>query len=166
MVIVVAPLLAPLVACLGTQVSILLGLLVCAGAYALFMRATPGMPYAEFLLPTLVLFGMGFSLCFASVNAQATTGVSDQEQGLASGLVNTSLQVGTLVVLAVATAVLTGAGSAAEGQALPGMRNAMGVVVGLLLAASSMGPAFIFVNRSRDITTPNAPSSHRITEDL
>jgi sugar phosphate permease len=77
--------------------------------------------------------GFGFALCFPAVNAQATSGIADREQGLASGLVNTSIQIGGAVVLAVVTAVLNGAGSAssAHGELLPGMRSAIAVVAGV-----------------------------------
>lgn len=54
-VILVAPRLAPVIGRLGTQVSILLGLLLCAGGYGLFMRTKSSMPYAEFLLPVAFL---------------------------------------------------------------------------------------------------------------
>jgi hypothetical protein len=67
------------------------------------------------------------------VNAQATAGVEDHEQGLASGLVNTSIQIGGAVVLAVITAILGsgGGGSIRHGELLPGMTTAIAVVVGV-----------------------------------
>ena len=40
------------------------------------------------------------------MNIQATAGIADHEQGLASGLVNTSFQVGGAIVLAVVAAVI------------------------------------------------------------
>ena len=38
--------------------------------------STPGMSYANFLLPTMLLLGVGFALAFPSINAQATAGVA------------------------------------------------------------------------------------------
>ena len=64
---------------------------------------------ASRVLPTMLLIGIGFALCFPSLNMQATTGVADHEQGLASGLVNTSFQVGGALALAIVSAVV-GAG--------------------------------------------------------
>jgi MFS family permease len=116
-----------------TAVLILFGLGALLAGYALFLRVSPSMSYANFLLPTMVLLGVGFALCFPSVNAQATAGVEDHEQGLASGLVNTSIQIGGAVVLAVITAILGsgGGGSIRHGELLPGMTTAIAVVVGV-----------------------------------
>ncbi|PZH15017.1 MFS transporter [Streptomyces sp. NTH33] len=157
-VILVAPRLGPVVGRLGTPTSILLGLLSCAVAYGLFLRTTPSMPYAEFLLPTMILFGVGFSLGFASLNVQATAGVAGEEQGLASGLVNTSLQVGTIVVIAVVSAVL-GSGTPVHGQLLPGMRSAVSVIVGVLAGASLLTAAFLLRRRGRATPSDDAAVS-------
>jgi MFS family permease len=118
----------------NTTTLILFGLLALLVGYALFLRVSPSMPYASFLLPTMLLLGVGFALCFPSVNAQATAGVADHEQGLASGLVNTSMQIGGAVVLAVVSAILGRSGTTpAHGQLLPGMTTSVGVVVGVTL---------------------------------
>jgi MFS family permease len=119
-----------------TPVLILAGLASLMIGYLLFLRVSPSMSYADFLLPTMIFLGIGFALAFPSVNAQATSGVADHEQGLASGLVNTSIQIGGAVVLAVITAIL-GAGSSGtptrHGELLPGMTTAITVLVGLSL---------------------------------
>ena len=123
----------PVLEKVGTERLILGGLTAFVIGYLLFLRVHPGQSYADFLLPTMVFLGIGFALCFPAINAQATSGIADAEQGLASGLVNTSLQVGGAVVLAVITAVLDGAGTGPQvkGQLLPGMTTAIGVVVGI-----------------------------------
>ena len=46
----------------------------------------------------MLLIGIGFALGFPALNVAATAGVADHEQGLASGLVNTSFQVGGALV--------------------------------------------------------------------
>jgi sugar phosphate permease len=78
--------------------------------------------------------GVGFALAFPSINAQATAGVAEHEQGLASGLVNTSIQVGGAVVLAVATAIIGDNPTAVHGELLPGMATTIAVVVGVSAA--------------------------------
>ena len=70
--------------------------------------------------------------------AQATQGIDDSEQGLASGLVQTSGQVGAALILAVLTALIAGNGTAGGdlsfGQYHPGVNLVTGVaVIGLLL---------------------------------
>jgi MFS family permease len=108
------------------------GLTAFLGGYLLFLRVNPSMSYVDFLLPTMVLLGVGFALCFPSVNSQATAGVADDEQGLASGLVNTSIQIGGAVVLAVISAIIgSGGTNIRNGQLLPGMTTAIAVVAGL-----------------------------------
>jgi predicted MFS family arabinose efflux permease len=74
-------------------------------AYALFLRVDVNSSYLV-MLPTVVLLGIGFALSFSALNVQATNGVADDEQGLASGLVQTAFQVGGAVVLAVTTAIV------------------------------------------------------------
>jgi MFS family permease len=117
----------------NTSVLIGLGLLALLSGYTLFLRVRPGLSYVELLLPTMLLLGIGFALAFPSVNAQATAGVADHEQGLASGLVNTSIQLGGAVVLAVISAVIGSGGSTKvePGQVLPGMTTAIATVVGV-----------------------------------
>jgi hypothetical protein len=117
-----------------TQVLIALGMTSFLAAYLLFLRVDPALGYAALLLPTMLLLGTGFALSFPSMNAQATSGVVDEEQGLASGLVNTSVQVGGAIILAVVSAVL-GAAARTEGPAQPG-RLIPGMVEGLHLVVA------------------------------
>ena len=114
-----------------TAVLILGGLSAFVAGYLLFLRVDPGMGYANFLLPTMVLIGIGFALAFPSINAQATAGVAEHEQGLASGLVNTSIQVGGAIVLAVVTAIIGDVSRTAPGQPLPHMTATIAVVAGV-----------------------------------
>ncbi|MCU1655925.1 MAG: putative major facilitator superfamily transporter [Pseudonocardiales bacterium] len=131
----------------NTTVLILGGLTALLVGYLLFLRVSPSMSYWNFLLPTMVLLGIGFALCFPSVNAQATAGIEDHEQGLASGLVNTSIQIGGAVVLAAITAIIGGgsASTARPGELLPGMTTAIAVVsgvsvLGLVLTVVRLAP--------------------------
>jgi hypothetical protein len=89
----------------------------------------------------MLLIGIGFGLSFPAFNMQATAGIANHEQGLASGLVNTSLQVGGAVGLAIATAVISAnSGGASAGPALmDGFQPAIAVVtaiaaIGLVVA--------------------------------
>ncbi len=145
-----APRIHLVIARLPTQVVILIGFMAFVAGYALFLRATPTMPYVEFMLPTMLLIGIGFGLCFAALNAQATSGVADHEQGLASGLLNTSLQVGGAVVLAVVTAILGKTTSVAHDQLLPHTHTAIEVVIGVSVAA--VGLTLVHLYRTREAT--------------
>jgi MFS family permease len=115
-----------------TQVLIAGGMVSFLTAYVLFLRVDPGLGYVVLLLPTMLFLGVGFALAFPSINAQATSGVADHEQGLASGLVNTSVQIGGAVVLAVISAILgnaaTSDGPARAGEVMPGMLTGLQVI--------------------------------------
>ncbi|MET3962495.1 MFS family permease [Marmoricola sp. OAE513] len=119
----------------STQALIATGMVSFLLAYVLFLRVDPGLGYAALLLPTMLLLGVGFATAFPSINAQATAGVADHEQGLASGLVNTSVQLGGAVVLAVISAILAGAaadqGPARVDQVIPGMLSGLQVIVAI-----------------------------------
>jgi len=91
--------------------------------------------YLVTILPTMLLLGGGFGFGFSSIMAQATDGIDDSEQGLASGLVQSSGQVGSALVLAVVTALVATStvGSADFTPFRPGVNLVTGVaVIGLL----------------------------------
>lgn len=134
-VLVMTTQIATVLARVPTAVVIMLGLLAFVIGYGWFLHAKPGNSYAEFLLPTMVFLGIGFGLCFAAVNVQATSGVADNEQGLASGVLNTSLQIGGAVILAIITAILGDQGAISHDQLLPHMHTALAVVIGVSAGA-------------------------------
>ncbi|MEU6670915.1 MFS transporter [Streptomyces sp. NPDC046727] len=91
----------------GTTRLIVVGFVLLAVGYTLFLRVDLHPVYAAVILPTMLLVGLGFALTFPSLNVQATNGVDEHEQGMVSGLLNTSVQVGGAIFLAVVTAVIT-----------------------------------------------------------
>ncbi|MEU8316929.1 MFS transporter [Nonomuraea sp. NPDC048881] len=113
----------------GTAKLIVIGAAALAGGYAIFLGIDETPSLGGLVIPGMVLIGVAFALSFPSLNIQATTGVDDDEQGLASGLLNTSGQVGGAIVLAVVTAVLTSGG---ETLSIGALRSA--IVVALVLA--------------------------------
>jgi EmrB/QacA subfamily drug resistance transporter len=62
------------------------------------------------VLPGLVMFGMGVGMCFPAINVGAMGSVQGQELGLASGLLNTSRQVGAGLGIALLIAALVSVG--------------------------------------------------------
>ena len=79
--------------------------------YAWFLRTGAHPDYPAVILPSVLLIGAAFAFGFASLNIQATAGVADHEQGLASGILQTSMQVGGAVVLSVVTAIVDAGGA-------------------------------------------------------
>jgi EmrB/QacA subfamily drug resistance transporter len=119
LVAVLAPRVGPLVIRFGITRLVTLGFLSAAAAYALFIPIGLDSGYAAAMLPTFVLAGFGFALSYGPLNIAGTNGVAAHEQGLASGLVSSSFQVGGALVLAVSTAVNNAAaGSGGSPQAL------------------------------------------------
>jgi EmrB/QacA subfamily drug resistance transporter len=97
---------------IGSSRVLALGALAFVPGYALFLRIGAEPHYVSEVLPSILLLGTGFALSFPAFNIQATAGVADHEQGLASGLVQTSFQVGGAVGLAAVTAVVAANGGA------------------------------------------------------
>ncbi|WP_248924076.1 MFS transporter [Paenibacillus hamazuiensis] len=102
---VLAPTLTPrLVNRFGNIPVIFGGFCLAAAAYALFLPIGLDWTYAA-MFPTMILTGLAFSLTYGPLTIAATDGISEEEQGLAGGLLNTSFQFGAALGLAVVTAV-------------------------------------------------------------
>ena len=102
--------------------------------YAWFLRIGVHPDYPAVILPAVLLIGAAFGLGFSSLNVQATAGVADEEQGLASGILQTSFQVGGAIVLAIVTAVVDARGGnhlAAPASLLSAYRPALEVITGV-----------------------------------
>ena len=67
----------------------------------LFARTPVDGTYVADLLPAMLLVGIGAGLCFPALMTLAMSGATPSDAGLASGLVNTSAQVGGAIGLAV-----------------------------------------------------------------
>lgn len=81
---------------------------------------TPASSYVVNLLPAFLILALGMGLSFVAVTVAATSGIPDHETGLASGLINTSQQLGGALGLAVLTVVAstTTAADVANGKVL------------------------------------------------
>ncbi|WP_243725927.1 MFS transporter [Actinomadura rubrisoli] len=122
----------------GTPRLIISSMLSLSLGYVWFIATAGDAPhYALTVFPTMILLGGGFAFGFSAIMAQATDGIEDSEQGLASGLVQTSGQVGAALVLAVVTALVAGgahSGGGGFGEFHAGVNLVSGVaVVGLVL---------------------------------
>lgn len=130
----------------GTARIIAVTMAVMAVGYLLFLRLDTSPSYVTVILPAVLLIGVGW-IGFPAINIQATTGVDDDEQGLAAGVLQTSMQVGAAIVLAVTTALIaSGAEDAATPEAVldtfrPGLGFAAAVsIVGAVVAALALIP--------------------------
>ena len=144
-----SPRIGPLVDRFGTQRIIAVGMAATVIGYALFLRIDETPAYVVVMLPTILLLGIGFATCFPSLNIQATAGVANHEQGLASGLVNTSFQLGGAIVLAVVTAVAGGqpTGAVEPSAMLDDFRPAFMVVAGVALLGLAVAVSGLVARR-------------------
>jgi EmrB/QacA subfamily drug resistance transporter len=83
------------------------GLLLTTAGFVLLNRVTGDDDYASHVLPTMFILGLGLGLSFVPITIAATNGVSGGESGLASGLLNTTQQVGGSLGVAILSSVST-----------------------------------------------------------
>jgi len=109
------------------------GMVLSAAGYALFLSIGFHSGYAFGMLPTFLLPGAGIALLYGPLNIAGTSGIAPEEQGLAGALLNTSIEFGGALGLAVVTAVINAdVGSAGTPQAtLNAFHAAIFVPVGL-----------------------------------
>jgi EmrB/QacA subfamily drug resistance transporter len=126
----------------GPRATLLPGLGLIAAGLILFARAPVGATYLTDVLPAMVLLGTGAGLSFPSLMTLAMSGATRSDSGLASGLVNTTLQVGGALGLAVLatlsttrTETLIADGASTSSALTSGFHLAFLIGAGLVLAA-------------------------------
>ena len=124
----------------GLAFSGTLGMALQAAGIAWLLLAVMDGSYVYGVLPGLVLHGVGNGFAFPTFFTGATRGVPDEQQGMASGAVNTSVQIGGGLGVAVLASVL-GAGSPSH--------NGPFVVAVIVAAAFSIGGLAISATRFR-----------------
>ncbi len=98
---------ARLIVRFGARATLLPGLVLVAIGLALFRGAPIHAHYLADLLPTMILFGVGAGVAFPSLMTLAMSAATAEDSGLASGLVNTTQQVGGALGLAVLATLAT-----------------------------------------------------------
>jgi EmrB/QacA subfamily drug resistance transporter len=126
----------------GARATLIPGLVLLAGALALFARVPVDGSYLSDLLPSMVMFGVGAGLSFPSLMTLAMSGATRSDAGLASGLVNTSLQVGGALGLAILATLATSrtedllaSGASTPSALTDGYQLAFIVAAGLVVGA-------------------------------
>jgi EmrB/QacA subfamily drug resistance transporter len=96
-----------LVTRLGIRQVLPAGLALSAAALVLFARLPVHGHYLPDLLPGFLLSGVGLALAFVPISIGGLTGVRQADAGIASGLINTTQQIGGAIGVAVATTIAT-----------------------------------------------------------
>ena len=132
----------PLITRFGARTVVIPGLALIATGLAWFARVPVDGAYVVDVLPTMVLIGAGAGLTFPALMTIAMSDASPSDAGLASGLVNTTVQVGGalgLAVLATLSATRTDSlvsdGASTASALTQGYRLAFAIAALLVLAA-------------------------------
>jgi EmrB/QacA subfamily drug resistance transporter len=96
-----------LVTRVGIRSVLTTGLLLSAVALVLFARLPVDGTYWADLFPAFLISGVGLALAFVPISIGGLTGVTQADAGIASGLINTSQQIGGAIGVAVATTIAT-----------------------------------------------------------
>jgi MFS family permease len=153
----------PLVTRFGLRETLVAALVVGGlGAVALGLAMSPHGSYAA-LVPGLVALGIGDGIAFTAMFIAAGTGVSDREQGVASGIASTSTSVGAAVGLAVLVLVANRGSDGLRGEALR-IATADGLSAALFVVAAGIAAtALVALNLRPDPRTPaEAPCPRRL----
>ena len=126
----------------GAKKMVLGGLALFMVGLALFALAPVDAGYVIHILPVMILLGVGAGLCFPALMTLAMSGATPGDAGLASGLINTTAQVGGALGLAVLATLsasrsrsLIGAGESTVGALTSGYHLAFGIGAALVLVA-------------------------------
>jgi fucose permease len=127
----------------GARTLMLPGLGLIAAGLALFATApVDGGAYLSHVLPVTLLVGTGAGLCFPALMTLAMSSATPQDAGVASGLVNTTAQIGGALGLAVLATVSASRTSALMAEHRPpaaaltgGYHLAFWIAFGLVLTA-------------------------------
>jgi len=91
----------------GVRAVLPVGMVIAAAAIVLYAQLPVHGHYFWNLFPAFLLSGLGLAFAFIPMSIGALTGVGHSEAGVASGLINTSQQVGGAIGVAVATTIAT-----------------------------------------------------------
>jgi EmrB/QacA subfamily drug resistance transporter len=130
------------------------GLFFLIAAMVLFARTPVEGNYWIDLLPLMLLFGAGAGVSFPALMMLAMSGATDSDAGLASGLVNTTAQVGGAIGIALLATLATERteGLLADGEATAAALNGgyhLAYVIGAILAAAAIVAAVTVLRSER-----------------
>jgi EmrB/QacA subfamily drug resistance transporter len=151
---------APLNLRYGPKATLIPSMVAIAAGLLLFARTPVDASYVVDLLPPMVLIGFGAGLGFPSLMTLAMSGATPSDSGLASGLVNTSVQVGGAIGLAVLATFATERtdGLLADGESTASALNS-GYHLAYLIGAALVGVAIVIAVRVLRTETPGAAES-------
>jgi EmrB/QacA subfamily drug resistance transporter len=148
-VVVVSNVAQAVVGRIGVRATLTTGLLISALSVGLLTRLPVHGQYFWDLFPAFVLGGAGMGLSFVPVTIGSLTGVSRADAGVASGLINTSRQIGGAIGIAAASAIAaaatnnyTGAPTGSAAALDHGFQVALIALTALLVVGAAVAAVF------------------------
>jgi fucose permease len=152
----------------GVRPTLTAGLLISAVSVAMLTRLPVDGQYFWDLFPAFVLGGAGLGLSFVPITIASVTGVERSDAGVASGLVNTSRQIGGAIGLAAVSAIAATSTShyvdahpsvtASSAVALDhGFQTALYALTGLLVVAALIAMTLVRPAPTRGADTAPEP---------
>ncbi len=151
---------------IGYKKPLVVGPLLLSAALFYLSHISVGGSYWQDVFPGLIMMAIGMGMVFISITIAATTGIPHRESGLASGILNTSQQIGGALGLAILSGISAASATSyikdnaaqvatpliqAQAQ-VQGFQHALYVGAGFALLASVL--AFFLVKQIK--TTPDA----------
>jgi EmrB/QacA subfamily drug resistance transporter len=139
----------------GFKPFLVIGPALIAVSLALISRLTVDGSYLFNVLPTIILMPIGASMTFMPIVVAATSGVPSHESGLASGLINTSQQMGGALGLAILSSVAASTITQTNSltQLVAGYDRAFLVAVFFIVTAIVVGLLVIQSNKGKQTYT-------------
>ena len=144
---------AQLVTRIGVKPVLAIGMVALTAGLAYFTQVAVGGSYVADLLPGFLLIAVGLGFSFVPISIAALAGVRPAEAGLASGLINTSQQIGGALGIAALSTIATSrtshalAGGASHPSALvTGFHGAF--AAGVIVAALGIAAALTLIRRN------------------
>jgi EmrB/QacA subfamily drug resistance transporter len=152
---------AQLVTRIGVKPVLVAGMTTLTAGLVYFTQVSVGGSYVGDLLPGFLLVGFGIGFAFVPISIAALAGVQAAEAGLASGLINTSQQIGGALGIAALSTIATSRtdDALASGTALPhalvdGFTDAF--IAGTIIAALGIVAALTLIRRRELEPVPEA----------
>jgi EmrB/QacA subfamily drug resistance transporter len=144
---------------IGPRAALVAGLAFAGGGLLLFARAPVDGSYVTDLLAMMLLLGAGAGLAFPALMTLAMSGATPSDSGLASGLVNTTVQVGGAIGLAVLATLATERTETlrADGETVASALNSgyhLAYLVGAALVAIAIVAALTVLRSRRPAAAP------------
>ncbi len=143
---------AQLVTRVGVKPVLVAGMTFLTAGLIFFTQVSVGGSYVTDLLPGFLLIGVGIGFSFVPITIAALAGVEPAEAGLASGLINTSQQIGGALGIAALSTIATSrtsdavsAGTAVPSALVDGFTDAF--VAGAIIAGIGIVAALTLIRR-------------------